>query len=130
MRVNSFFKRHLSSCLMAGLIFFAVAFLFMKNDRELDPNYQKNWWTLAFASLPAPSNLSFIITNHTNTESFTYTIKNDSTLLETQEIRVPRGTSLVIQPEYIKEGSDIPVRREINAWPTNDSQNIFSIYQQ
>lgn len=115
---------------MVGLIFFAVAFLFMKNDRELDPNYQKNWWTLAFATLPAPSNLSFMITNHTNTESFTYTIKNDSTLLETQEIRVPRGTSLVIQPEYIKEGSDIPVRREISAWPTNDSKNTFSIYQQ
>lgn len=114
---------------MVGLIFFAVAFLFMKNDRELDPNYQKNWWTLAFATLPAPSNLSFIITNHTNTESFTYTIKNDSTLLETQEIRVPRGASLIIQPEYIKEGSDIPVRQEISAWPTNDSKNTFSIYQ-
>ncbi len=118
---------------MAGLIFFAVAFLFMKNDRELDPNYQKNWWTLAFATLPAPSNLSFIITNHTNTESFTYTVKNDSALLETQEIHVPRGASRVIQPEYIREKSDtteIPVRREISAWPTNDSQNIFSIYQQ
>lgn len=118
---------------MAGLIFFAVAFLFMKNDRELDPNYQKNWWTLAFTALPAPADLSFVITNHTQTESFTYTIKSGTTTLETQEIRVPRGTSLVIQPEYIRETSDDTTphaKRDISAWPTNDSTNIFSIYQQ
>ncbi len=118
---------------MAGLIFFAVAFLFMKNDRELDPDYQKNWWTLAFATLPAPVNPSFVITNHTKTESFTYTIKSGAVTLETQEIRVPRGTSRVIQPEYVREESDdttTPAKQEISAWPTDDSKNIFSIYQQ
>lgn len=117
---------------MAGLIFFATAFLFMKNDRELDPNYQKNWWTLAFSRLPASSDLSFIITNHTKTDRFTYTLKNDTSTLETKEVSIPQGTSRIIQPEYSPQESDsmeIHTKQEISAWPTDSPQNIFSIYQ-
>ena len=132
MHVNSFLKRHLSSFLIAGIIFFSVAFLFMKNDRELDPDYQKNWWTLDFSTLPTSENSSFIITNHTQTDRFTYTLKNGSVILETQEVRVPKGASRIIQPEYITEELDVIYpqdRREISAWPTDSPENIFSIYQ-
>ncbi len=132
MHVNSFLKRHLSSLLMAGLIFFATAFLFMKNDRELDPNYQKNWWTLAFSRLPASSDLSFIITNHTKTDRFTYTLKNNTVTLETKEISIPQGTSRIIQPAFVPSGAnetESHVPQEISAWPTNSPQDTYSIYQ-
>jgi len=104
----------------------------MKNDRELDPDYQKNWWTLAFSSLPTPENSAFIITNHTQTDHFTYVLKNGSTPLETKEIQVPKGTSRIIQPEYMTPESaatQIQGKREISAWPTNSPEDIFSIYQ-
>lgn len=117
---------------MAGLVFFAAAYLFMKNDRELDPDYQKNWWTLSFATLPVSEDLRFIITNHTKTESFTYTVRDGSDTLETKKIDVPKGTSRTIRPEYPSRASDgtgIHAKREITAWPTDSPQNTFSIYQ-
>lgn len=118
---------------MAGLIFFAAAYLFMKNDRELDPDYQKNWWTLSFATLPIPENLEFMITNHTKTERFTYTVTIGSDTVETGEVSVPQGTRRTIQPEHPPQESDatrIHVKREISAWPTDSPQNVFSIYQE
>ncbi|MBP6975947.1 MAG: hypothetical protein KBB51_03935 [Candidatus Moranbacteria bacterium] len=132
MHADSLLKRHLSSFLMAGLVFFAVAYLFMKNDRELDPDYQKDWWTLSFNTLPAPKDLQFTITNHTKTESFTYTIKDGSSILETEKIDVPKGASRTIQPQHLPREPDVTqprTEREIIAWPTDSPQNTFSIYQ-
>ncbi|MBP6975659.1 MAG: hypothetical protein KBB51_02395 [Candidatus Moranbacteria bacterium] len=132
MRVDALLKRHLSSCLMAGLIFFAAAYLFMKNDRELDPDYQKNWWTISFAILPVPENPAFIIANHTKTEDFTYTITLGSETIETGEVSVPKGASRTIQPEYPSRASSetgIHAKRKINAWPSDSPQDSLSIYQ-
>ena len=133
MRADSLLKRHLSSCLMAGLIFFATAYLFMKNDRELDPDYQKNWWTLSFAILPVPENPAFIIANHTKTEDFTYTVTIGSETVETTNVSVPKGASRTIQPEYPSRASDetgIRAKRKISAWPSDSPHDMFSIYHE
>lgn len=117
---------------MAGLIFFTMAFLFMKNDRELDPDYQKNWWTLHFSALPLPDDLSFVITNHTPSERFTYTLKDGTTTLETQEVSVPKGSSRVIVPASPlkpEEGADRRIRQEITAWPSDSPEDTLSLYQ-
>jgi hypothetical protein len=123
MHADTLLKRHLSAFIIAGLIFLSGAFLFMKNDRELDPDYKKNWWTLAFAD-PNIRDNRFIIVNHTSTETFAYEIKNDSETIESRVITVPSASERTITPE-----SPLGETAAIRVWPTNQPNHVFSLYR-
>ncbi len=113
-------KRHVSALIIAGLLFLSAAFLFMKNDRELDPDYRKNWWTLAFAAPADASDSRFIIVNHTPSSSFTYELRGSEGLIETHVVSIPVRTERIIEPAAAVE---------IRAWPTDRPADAFSIYR-
>ena len=113
-------KRHVSALIIAGLLFLSAAFLFMKNDRELDPDYRKSWWTLAFAAPADADDSRFIIVNHAGSSSFTYVLGNDDTPIETHIVSVPVRTERIIEPA---------LAAEIRVWPTDHPEDIFSIYR-
>lgn len=113
-------KRHVSALIIIGLLFLSAAFLFMKNDRELDPDYRKNWWTLAFVAPADVSDSRFIIVNHTTSSSFTYELRNDGVLVETHIVSIPAQTEKILEPEKATE---------IRAWPTDRPADAFSLYR-
>ncbi len=135
MLANISSHRLLITTLLAASIFVACAYLFLKNDRELDPDYQKNWWTLSFATPNAPDDLRFTITNHTPNTAFTYRVTSGTVALETQDITIPQGTQKIITPgptqiEAPGDAAHASAKREIRVWPTGSPQKSFSIYRQ
>lgn len=82
------------------IVFFAASalFLFWQNERELDPNRNKNWWTLAFAEPQESNNLSFILENHSDQDNFQYKIIANKKTLAEETFQVPRGETKTISP--------------------------------
>lgn len=76
----------------------SATFLFWQNNRELDPDQGKNWWTLAFASPQESKNLSFIVENHSNQTEFQYEITANKTLVTKDNFVVQRGEKLTVTP--------------------------------
>lgn len=125
MHADALLRRHLSAFIISGLLFLSGAYLFMKNDRELDPDYRKNWWTLSFSDPASLSSMDFIIVNHTPSESFTYARLRGKDILETHIVAVPRRSEKTIQQDP-KLGQE----EEIRVWPTDQPEDIFSIYRE
>lgn len=84
-------------------IFFAAStvFLFWQNERELDPNYNKSWWTLAFTNPQESDNLSFIVENHSDQNNFRYQIVVDKKTLFEETLEIKRGETKTISPSVI-----------------------------
>jgi hypothetical protein len=80
------------------LFFFAIAsgVLFVRIDRDLDPNLGKNWWTLSFETRD-PSSSDFTIDNHSSITRFTYTVSHDDTELNTAPISLSKGQSETVR---------------------------------
>lgn len=125
MPADTFLKRHLSAFVIAGLLLLSGAYLFIKNDRELDPDYRKNWWTLSFAAPNTPVSKDFIIVNHTPSESFTYELRDaNDAILATHIIKIPKKSEQHISPETSPASIT-----EIRVWPTEEPTRVFSLYR-
>ncbi|MFZ1654432.1 MAG: hypothetical protein WAT84_01215 [Candidatus Moraniibacteriota bacterium] len=88
-------------CLVVSLFFLfalSAAYLFSVNERGLDPDQDKDWWSLAFAVPETPDDLSFIITNHTAAERFQYTVSAEDRTLVEGEVSVTPSASLTLVP--------------------------------
>ncbi|QQR79046.1 MAG: hypothetical protein IPJ68_02115 [Candidatus Moraniibacteriota bacterium] len=87
--------------LIFGLIvLFALsaAYLFSVNERGLDPNTGKNWWSLSFAEPKNAASLDFVVSNHTTTADFRYTISADDQTLATGVFVVEPGNDMTHVP--------------------------------
>lgn len=79
------------------ILFIASAlFLFWQNERELDPNYNKSWWTLAFTNPQESDNLSFIVENHSDQNNFRYQIIANKETLAEETLEIKRGEKKTI----------------------------------
>ncbi|HLC95561.1 MAG TPA: hypothetical protein VJH89_03685 [Patescibacteria group bacterium] len=81
-----------------ALFSFSTFFLFWQNAREMDPERNKDWWTLAFATPLEANDFSFILENHSNNTRFDYTILANKKVLLTESFIVTRGDSITITP--------------------------------
>lgn len=84
-------------------IMFATSamFLFWQNERELDPDYNKSWWTLAFAAPQEQTNLSFTIENHSDQNNFRYQIIANKETIAEETLEIKRGETKTIFPSLI-----------------------------
>lgn len=84
-------------------IFFAASavFLFWQNERELDPNRNKNWWTLAFTAPQESNNLSFIVKNHSDQNNFRYKVIANKEILAEETLEIKRGETKTIVPSVV-----------------------------
>lgn len=89
-----------------SLLFIAgAAFLFWQNDRELDPEQGKSWWTLSFTSPGERDNLSFTVENHSDQTAFRYEIVVDKMPVAEGTFIVKRGEkTAIILPLLAKAG--------------------------
>lgn len=88
------------SCLLFAC---SALFLFWQNERELDPDRNKSWWTLSFAVPQTSTDLSFTIMNHSDQTEFRYEVTASKEVLATETFSVKRGTELTITPPLTAE---------------------------
>lgn len=79
----------------------SAAYLFAVNERGLDPDQEKNWWSLSFAEPANESSLVFIISNHTATDRFHYAISNDGNVLIEGELSIEPGNDFTQVPSAV-----------------------------
>lgn len=101
--------------LSAGAISFLV-------ERELDPNYKKDWFAIGFISLEGDTP-DFIIENHSSEESYRYTIRSGSEMLADTPFSVKKGEALEMHPENI----DIEIPYMITVFPESDPKKSESL---
>lgn len=76
----------------------SAAYLFSVNERGLDPDTGKNWWSVSFVEPQKADSLVFVISNHTATNQFRYTVTADDKTLAEGEIRVEPGNDMTYVP--------------------------------
>ncbi|MEI8096707.1 MAG: hypothetical protein WCG73_01220 [Candidatus Moraniibacteriota bacterium] len=92
--------------LISILLFISSAFfLFWQNDRELDPDLGKNWWTLSFSLPNQPESLGFIVENHSDQTKFSYEIAVGKEIILKEMFTAKHGESTTITPPSIKKQS-------------------------
>ena len=105
------------------VLFVASAFfLFWKNERELDPDQGKSWWTLAFASPEDPENLAFVVENHSTETAFQYGITTDKTPVAKDAFVVKRGETMIITPSLTAKAD---VRTKITVTLGTEKKEIY-----
>ncbi|MFZ1627010.1 MAG: hypothetical protein WAT81_04370 [Candidatus Moraniibacteriota bacterium] len=76
----------------------SAAYLFSVNERGLDPDQGKNWWSIAFAAPGTETDLAFTVSNHTATNRFVYTISAEGKIIAEGELSVEPGTNMTHVP--------------------------------
>lgn len=99
----------------------STLFLFWQNERELDPNYQKDWWVLSFAAPEDQESFAFTIENHSATTEFHYQIVADKKTLVEETFQVASGTTGTITPVFSRKES----RTEIVVTSGSKTQKIY-----
>ena len=101
--------------LSAGTISFLV-------ERELDPNYKKDWFAIGFMTLESDAP-GFIIENHSSEESYRYTIRSGGAILADTPFSVKKGETLEMHPENI----DLETPYMITVAPESDPKRSESL---
>lgn len=91
-------------------------------ERDLDPNYEKDWFAIGFMTLSGDAP-DFIIENHSQEESFRYTIRSGGQTLSDSSFTAKRGESLDIHPE----NESLPTPYTITVFPENDPKKSESL---
>lgn len=90
--------------LIASILFaVSAAFLFWQNERELDPNLGKSWWTLAFAD-PHAASPDFTVKNYGEARSFSYQMFLDGSIAAEERFEMEIGDTRTVRPT-LPEGS-------------------------
>ena len=76
----------------------SAAYLFSVNERGLDPNQGKNWWSVSFAEPTKDTSFAFVISNHTATNQFRYTVSAREQILVEGEVTVESGDHVTHVP--------------------------------
>lgn len=65
------------------------------SKKQMDPDYQKNWWVLSFDD-PKSSSLNFTIENHSNSNKFHWEISIDKTKIKEGDVAIDKGQQKTI----------------------------------
>ncbi|MGB3072715.1 MAG: hypothetical protein WBB68_00415 [Candidatus Moraniibacteriota bacterium] len=76
----------------------SAAYLFSVNERGLDPDQDKDWWSVSFAEPKNAASLVFVVSNHTATSDFRYAVSVDSQTLAEGTLSVTPKTDLTHVP--------------------------------
>lgn len=88
-----------SRTVFAVLAFCTIAslFLFIRIDRSLDPDLDKDWWTLSFQRRDSGS-LSFTVANHSRSSNFSYTVTHDRESIDAGSFVIEPGSERTVTP--------------------------------
>ncbi|NTW14884.1 MAG: hypothetical protein HGA38_00770 [Candidatus Moranbacteria bacterium] len=94
----------------SGILFFLV-------DRGLDPDLNKDWWTLSFETRDQ-SSLSFRITNHSSASRFEYVVSDPIGTVDSGSVTTDKGSeSLITVPTPAGSGRTTVIVTPENGMP-------------
>lgn len=101
--IRAFLRRRLTTeaaltVAIALFLVLATGSLFYRVDRGLDPDLDKDWWTLAFDSRD-PLSLDFVIENHSEAHSFTYVVTSSGMVIGSDSFPAAPGARHVVRPD-------------------------------
>mgnify|MGYP001571696796 CR=1 FL=1 len=77
---------------IATLFFLSSAYLFFVDSRDSDPDFQKNWWVLYFAS-PKGDALDFVIENHSDKNNFHWEVFDEKNKINEGNVKIEKGAT-------------------------------------
>ena len=108
---------------IALILIVSSIFLFAVSDKNMDPNYKKDWWVVYFEN-PADNSLNFTIENHSDKSNFNWEILVDDQEANEGNINIVKGsiwTSDVQISDYA--GKKVIIR-------VSDRENKKIVYKQ
>ncbi|HRZ95865.1 MAG TPA: hypothetical protein P5262_04865 [Candidatus Moranbacteria bacterium] len=75
---------------LTALFILSSAYLLYTAKNYNDPDYQKNWWAVYFEN-PESDDLSFVIENHSDKNSFHYVVINGNDKVEEKDVLINKG---------------------------------------
>lgn len=80
---------------LASFVLAAFVISFLIERHALDPDYRKDWWSVAFID-PKGDALDFTIENHGNATHFSYTVTRSQETLSEGTTDLSGGTSVTV----------------------------------
>lgn len=109
------------------LLFTSFAFLFQHSIQELNPEKEKDWWTLSFIRPDRNRNVDIVVTNYSEATAFSYQILGDNELISEGNFEAPLGENkvLLITPEKSFTQKHVIVRVKHK----DETQELFRNYK-
>lgn len=103
------------------------AFLFQRSIKELNPENNKNWWTVSFIRPDRVKNIDIVVSNYTEDTHFKYQILAGESVIAESDFEAPLGENkiLLITPEKTPEAERVTVR----VIHKNEQQELFRNYK-
>lgn len=92
-----------------ALFILSSVFLFWKNEQGLNPDYQKDWWSVYFA-YATNTDLSFVIENHSIQNNFSWEIISGQDSIKKGDLTIARGEKKNIEIDLSNLKNKIIVR--------------------
>ncbi len=88
------------------------ALLFKTNIDQLNPEKEKDWWSVAFIRPDRVRNIDIVVTNYTEDTHFSYQIIADNAVLKEEAFEAPLGENkiLLITPEKAFAAKHVVIR--------------------
>jgi hypothetical protein len=111
--------------LIFSAILFAVSAVWLSyaSQRHMDPNYQKNWWSLSFSD-PKGRSMDFIISNHSPQTTFHWQILADKTVVNENDVAIAKGESKTV-PVITTDFQDKKITILVTHISDSDKKEIY-----
>ncbi len=113
--------------IIAFIVFLFIAsslYLFYANEREMNYDFNKNWW-LAYFNEPRDQSVNFILENHSDSSVFDYEIMIGKNKIYEEKIFLEKGSFLKIDlDKKIKNAENEKITIRIS-----DKKTIQEIYK-
>jgi hypothetical protein len=96
------------------LFFLSSAWLFSISKRAIDPDYNKNFWTLSFSN-PKNDDLNFVIENHSDRTDFHWEVLKDKEKLKEGDIKIEKGKNAQVQPSSAEPQSSSKITIRVSS---------------
>ncbi len=91
-------------------------------DKQLDPNYKKDWFAIGFISLSGDTP-DFILTNHSVDTAFRYEVQSKGKTLSEGTFTTEKGETRTIHPD----NTALPKPYTISVFPENNPKRSESL---
>ena len=88
------------------LFIVSASWLFYVNYREINPNLNKNWWSVYFQN-PKSDNLSFVIENHSCQTNFRWKVLKEGQAVKKGIENIKKGEIKKVMIDYAQLGLKI-----------------------
>ncbi len=77
------------------MFLFSAIWLSHISQKQMDPDYQKNWWTLSFDD-PKDNSVNFVIANHSSQKTFHWKIMINKKTIKEGDLEVETGKTRTV----------------------------------